>query len=403
MDHNKQILKKATLTANLIIFSFNDIFIKNKGRNQPHSSKIYLHRKTLLMKQLLILLYVAQFSSCLIARSIHRAANPTIPYICVTASNQDYAQKWIKSQKKSHTPAKSYTYQSKYLRLKTLKKPFENSNFKKHMLPSGTIKYRKTDETIDSSTLQQYNESVLQEILQGKKDFTYFTILKDSDFNYNNLSGLIILKYKQIPFVLKLFIEHPHTFVEPFNKGFHANGLFVLNGNLRHLSGFTRIHNLECARKALHKDPQYRYYLDFPRKWYWIPESQPYLTINWHDEHNKHHETINLPGIYGIICDFIEPDKKIQQQEIHTLRQISIDIGSYLHNILDSNVDNFVPEKNSNKIVIIDTEHFPTMVGIDKGMNANGYIQWYLELAGKYVKTAYLRTKQKRIQDQRTV
>ncbi len=172
---------------------------------------------------------------------------------------------------------------------------------------------------------------------------------------------------------------------------------------MRHLSGFTRIHNLETARKALAKDPEYRYYLDFPRKWYWIPKTQPYLTIDWHDQHHNHHETIKLPGIYGIVCDYIETDTKIQHQEIHTLRQISIDVGNYLHNIIDSHVDNFVPEKNSNKIVIIDTEHFPTMVGLDKEMSANGYIQWWIELGGKYVKTAFLRTKQKRIQDQRTV
>jgi hypothetical protein len=353
------------------------------------------HRKNFLMKRLLILLFVAQISSVLQGRSIHRAENP------------DYTKKWIRSSKKSAAkksiPSNSYKFQSKYLRLKTLKKPFENSNFKKHMLPSGPIKYRKTDQTVQAEMLKMQNESVLQEILHGKKEFSHFTILKDCDFSYQKLSGLIVLKYKDFPFVLKLFIEHPHTFVEPFNKGFWASGLFVLNGNLRHLSGFTRIHNLECARKALHKDPQYRYYVDFPRKWYWMPESQPYLTIEWHDQHNSHHETIKLPGIYGLVCDFIETDKKIQQQEIHTLRQISIDIGSYLHNILDSNVDNFVPEKDSNKIVIIDTEHFPTMVGLDKGMNANGYIQWYLELAGKYVKTAYLRPKQKRIQDQKTV
>lgn len=338
-------------------------------------------------------------------RSIHRAPNPTIPYITVTASNQDYAEILAKPHEKAkhHKKPKINKLQNKYLRLKTLKKPFENSNFKKHTLPHGYIKYRKENLTIHSSILKQQNEFVLQEILQGKKVFTNFTTLADNDFNYSNYAGFIVLKYKDYPFVLKLFIEHPHTFIDPLNKGFKASGLFVLNGNTRHLSGFTRIHNLEAARKALSKDPQYRYYLDFPRKWYWIPQSQPYLTITWHDQHHKHQETIKLPGIYGIVCDYIETDKVIQQQEIHTLRQISVDVGNYLHNIIDSHVDNFVPEKNSNKIVIIDTEHFPTMVGLDKEMSANGYVQWWIELAGKWLKTAFLRTKQKRIHDQRVV
>ena len=338
---------------------------------------------------------------------MHREPNPTIPYITVTESDPEYTAKWLytekKNQNKSIKKKSVHKLQNKFLRLKTLKKPFENSNFKKHTLPNGLIKYRKNDTTVHTNILKEQNELVLQEILSGEKCFTNFTILKDADFNYTNMSGLMILKYKDFPFVLKLFIEHSHTFIDPLNKGFKASGLFVLNGNMRHLSGFTRIHNLEVARKALAKDPEYRYYLDFPRKWYWIPQSQPHLTINWHDPNNNHHETIKIPGIYGIVCDFIEADKKIQQQEIHTLRQISIDVGNYLHNILDSHVENFVPEKNSNKIVIIDTEHFPTMVGLEKEMSSNGYIQWYLELAGKYVKTAFLRTKQERIKDQSTV
>jgi len=352
-----------------------------------------------LIKRLLILLITVQCSSLLLARSIHREPNLTIPYITVSSSNQNYSQILDKPHKKR----KINKFQNKFLRLKTLKKPFENSNFKKHMLPYGYIKYRKENASVHSNILKNQTELVLQEILQGEKNFTYFTLLKDDDFNYSNLSGLIVLKYKNFPFVLKLFIEHPHTFVDPFNKGFHASGLFILNGNMRHLSGFTRIHNLEAAKKALSKDPEYRYYLDFPRKWYWFPESQPYLTIDWHDPYHHHHETIKIPGIYGIICDFIETDTKIQQQELHTLRQISIDVGNYLHNIIDSHVDNFVPEKNSNKIVIIDTEHFPTMVGLDKEMSSNGYVQWYIELGLKYVKTLLLRTKQKRISDQRII
>ncbi len=348
-----------------------------------------------MIQRLSIFIITSIFCSNVLARSVHRQHDPSIPYIQVRASNDIYAN--LTAQSNSE---KEYYLQNSYLRIKTLKKPFEQSNFKKHMLPYGYITYRKSEENVHSSLLKEKNEKVLQEILDGKKRFTDFTVLADDDFNYSNYSGFIVLKYKDYPFVLKLFIEHPHTFIDPLNKGFKASCLFVLNGNTRHLSGFTRIHNLEIAKKALAKDPQYRYYLDFPRKWYWMPEIQPYLSIIWHDEYHKKEEILKLPGIYGIVCDFIETDKKIQKQEIHTLRQISVDVGTYLNNIIDSHVDNFVPEKNSNKIVIIDTEHFPTMVGLDQKMNANGYIQWHLELTGKYLKTAFGRSKQKRIYDQ---
>lgn len=350
-----------------------------------------------LKKHLFIFFLSICLSTIVLSRSIHREPNPTIPYITVKSSNTQYEQ--LAGKKKSKK-TKTNKFQSKFLRLKTLKKPFKNSNFKKYMLPNGNIKFRKGDQSVNSAILKAHNEHVLQEILKGHKQFTHFTVIADEAFNYNNISGFIVLKNKQYPFVLKLFIEHPHTFVDPLNKGIKASLLFVFNGNMRHLSGFTRIHNLHVAKKALSKDPEYRYYIDFPRKWFWLPQSKPFLIIDWHDQYYKHHETIKIPAIYGIVCDFIEIDKKIQQKEIHTLRQISVDIGNYLHNIIDSNVDNFVPEKNSNKIVIVDTEHFPTMIGLEKEMNANGYIQWYIELAAKHLRTTLLRPKQQRIKDQ---
>ncbi|MGZ6251245.1 MAG: hypothetical protein ACXWL2_04395 [Candidatus Chromulinivorax sp.] len=348
--------------------------------------------------QLYILLIIINLHSLIFSRSIHRKPNSTIPYITVSSENKEYAHKWVHS----NSEKKIHKFQNKYLRLKTLK-TFEKSNIRKQLLPNHPINYRKGNGAVDPQILKQENEILLQEILDGKKHFTYFTVLSDVAFNYKNNSGFIALKYNNYPFVLKLFIEHPDTFIQPFNKGFKAKGLFVLNGNMRHLSGFTRIPNLEQAKKLLAKDAQYRYYLDFPRKWYWIPKKEYSLTINWYDDNNQHYETLKIPGVYGIVCDYIEVDKKIQKQEINTLRQISVDVGSYLHNIIDSNVENFVPEKDSNKIVIIDTEHFPTMTGLEKEMSANGYVQWYIELAGKYIKTAFLRSKQKRISDQSSI
>jgi len=352
------------------------------------------------MIQLFYILLLILFSSDIYAtRSIHRKSDQTIPYITVSTSNRLIEQESEKPNKK----IKCHKFQSQYLRKKTLKKPYENSGFKKHMLPSGNIKFRKSEKAVSSTTLKDLNEQIFQEIENGAKTFTHFSVLKDRDFNYATHSGLLILKYNDYPFVLKLSIEYPETFTNPLSRGIQASCIFILSGNTRHLSGFTRIQNMENAKKALSKDPEYRYYLDFPRKWYWLPKDQNFLHIQWHDDYNKHIETINIPSVYGVVCDFIETDKKVQHQEMHTLRQISIDVASYLRYTIDPHADNLVPEANSNKIVIIDTEHFPTVVGLDKEMNANGYIKWYLELAGKCFSTIIFRPKQKRIFDQRKV
>ena len=349
------------------------------------------------MKRLLILLLAIMPASNLICRSIHRPSNPTIPYITVTATNKEYAEVW---RKPVTQPKSIHKFQSKFLSLKILKKPYETSDFKKHLLPYGNLKFRNNQGSVHTNILKEQNELVLKEILQGNKTFTDFAILKDRDFNYKSLSGLIVLKNKKYPFVLKLFIEHPDTFIEPLQKGMEAGWIFILSGNMRHLSGFTRISNLENAKKALSKDPEYRYYIDFPRKWYWRPQSQPLLNIHWHDAHNNHFETIRIPSMYGVICDFIEVDKELQQQELMTLRQISMDVTKYLHYMIDPHDDNLVPEKNSHKIVIIDTEHFRTVAGLDEDMNAQDYNQWYLELMSRTAKRLLCRSKQRRIKDQ---
>src|SRR3989339_122423 len=349
------------------------------------------------MKRLFLFLIITTLTPQIIARSIHRPSNPTIPYITVTASNKEYAEIWRKPTTK---PKSIHKFQNKFLRLKTLKKPFETSGFKKHLLPYGNLKFRNNEGSVHTNALKDQNELVLKEILQGNKTFTDFTILKDRDFNYKSLSGLIVLKNKKYPFVLKLFIEHPDTIIEPLQKGMEAGWIFILSGNMRHLSGFTRISNLENAKKALSKDPEYRYYIDFPRKWYWRPLSQPLLNINWHDPYNNHFETIKIPSIYGIICDFIEVDKELQQQELHALRQISMDVTKYLHYMIDPHDDNLVPEKNSHKLVIIDTEHFRTVAGLDQDMHATDYNQWYIELITRTAKRWLCRSKQQRIKDQ---
>lgn len=332
----------------------------------------------------------------LYSRSIFRKDDITIPSIEVTSSNPEYTKKW----NPEYSPKKTYSLKSRFLKLKTLHRTYNPKTLTKQRIPSGEVTTRKTKEKVKTVLLTKQAENLLQEIIEGKKEFTHFKILKDRDFSYSTKSGLIVVKYKDFPFVLKLFIEHPQSFIKPIQKGFEAGCIFMLSGCVRHLSGFTRISNLQNAKKALSKDAQYRYYLDFPQKWFWTPKLNTMLEVKWKDEYNKRYATFKIPSIYGIIADHIECDIKIQKEESHTLRQIAIDVANYLHYTIDPHCDNFMPELNSNKIVLIDTEHFPTMAGFDKTMNANGYIQWYFELTGKFLKRNLFRTKQERIKDQ---
>jgi hypothetical protein len=72
-----------------------------------------------------------------------------------------------------------------------------------------------------------------------------------------------------------------------------------------------------------------------------------------------------MPGTYGIIADAIEPDENDQPSK-KNMKEIIKNLCCYLDFCIDFNVDNFIIEHGTKKIVIIDTEHYPTLVGITR-------------------------------------
>ena len=67
---------------------------------------------------------------------------------------------------------------------------------------------------------------------------------------------------------------------------------------------------------------------------------------------------------------------------------------------IDPHINNFMIEKNTGKIAIVDTEHFLTLVGIKKRVKFRGYFSWGIYLAGKCAKALFLRDKATRKQAQ---
>jgi hypothetical protein len=337
-----------------------------------------------------VLIISLLFFSTSLARSIYRPKNNFTPYIVVTSSDPDLTEEW--THKKTN---RSYILHSDYLQLTPIFTTFDRDLFEQWQLPKNTnISFRQNpDVSVSSNTLEALAETAISEIKQKKKEFTHFTILKKRDFNYRTKSGLLVLKYKHYPFVLKLLIEHPNTFVEPFSKSLETGAMFVIGGNLRHLSGFTRIPNLYFTRDILYQDKTYRALLDFPRKWFWEPEKTAWLNIEWKHVSNKQHFKTSFPCIYGVICDFIIPD---ENQPEKSLKRLSIEISNHLNFLLDPHEGNAVREKDTNKIVIIDTEHFPTMLGLKTKMYAKNYFNWLLQLSMKYVETRFCRNKKER-------
>lgn len=327
---------------------------------------------------LFILLFITYEMS---PRSVYRPRDPLMPEITVS---------WTDS------PV-SYTLRESHLEEYAFFKLFDRNHFFSHLLPKGPISFRHHETVkVDSSVLTSLIDKLIQEIEQKKPEFSHFKVLQEKNFNRDRVSGLLIVKFKDYPFVVKLFVETPENFVQPFDKGWEPRFLFFMGGGVsRHMTGFTRIKNLELVNNLLQQSPYWSQKVDTPRKWFWVPPSSRWIKIAGKNIGNKPQVT-QVPGIYCIIADAIEP-KHIFSIFNAQERDIALDLFNYLEMLVDAHINNFMIEKDSNKIVIVDTEHFPTIVGLrEKPSRFNSYASWYMYLSRKCFGDMFLRTKKTR-------
>ena len=252
-----------------------------------------------------------------------------------------------------------------------------------------TIKKKK----VVGQVLHDLIEKLVVEIKEHKTSFTDFKVLKKRDFNARTCSGLIIVKFKEYPFVVKLFMETPESFVQPFTKGWQPVCFFMMGGGVnRYLTGFTRFRNLEKIRDCILKDPEWAERIDTPRKWFWIPDTCRWFQMRSKNMGSYDQYRINLPCVYAIIADAVSVDKCFTLFNKNH-RQTTMRLTQYLGNRIDPHIDNFMPEKDTNKIIIADTELFAVMVGLKKPLNFTNYKSWYLKLTLKSLQDMLFRSK----------
>lgn len=278
---------------------------------------------------------------------------------------------------------------------------FHENHFNQHLLPLEPIPYRQnSSKFVDGSILNALIEGLIVEIKQKRKGYKNFIVLQHKNFNRRRQCGLIVLKFKDYPFVLKLFIERPKTFVNPYCKGFENRFFFFMSGGAnRHVAGLTRIRNLEVVSEYIAASPRWRNRVKMPRKWFWLPVQTQWIEVTGKNIGGK--DTINtkFPGIYAIVADEIEDNHEvaISKKDCHA---IIMELCNDLHLFIDPHVDNFIFSYDSTIhdfiINIIDTEHFPSIVGIKEKKRFRNHREWYLYLAGKCFKDVYLYTKDER-------
>ncbi|MBA2306598.1 hypothetical protein H0W26_00480 [Candidatus Dependentiae bacterium] len=278
-------------------------------------------------------------------------------------------------------------------------KKFDRDFFMNNLVSDKEVPYRtNASRCVKGSRLKKLCEEVIYEIRNHKtkpEQLKHFIILKSADFNFRTSSGLIILKYKRYPFVLKLFIKTAETFMK-LSEGIIPKFLFRIGGGInRHLSGFTRVKNSHAIKELIQSSDQWKDSMDVPDKRFILPRCSRWLELRGRYIGPEQECCIEIPAIYGILCDWIKSKRTFSLSNADE-RTTALSFAQWTGNRVDANIDNFTIEESTGKIVIIDTEHFPTMVGLKDPFECKDYASWYTQLSVKFLKNSFLQDKNTR-------
>ncbi len=332
-----------------------------------------------------IFFVIAAFSIISVsARSYLRLQNPT---------SRTLIAAW------EHDSKTTYEIKSDYLEPYPLF-TYETQNLTEDLLPQGEIPFRDGNGAVRGKELSYMIEDLVKEVHAGKKSFTHFKILQSTNFNYGDRCGLLVLQFKEYPFVVKLFIETPETFVNPFNKGAEPIFFWYMGGGAgRHISGLTRIKNLKNVQALTNEHSYWSDHIIFPRKWLWLPNNAKWITLTGKNITSGKTLTNSIPGTFAIIADYINTENSYKMKPKEQQKMVM----NYCNDMglaLDPHRKNYSfqkhPEKDEPVMVVVDTEHFPTIVGLKDPTEFETHSQWYRYLMNKGFNDIYMRTKKDR-------
>jgi hypothetical protein len=335
------------------------------------------------------MLFLCTAYASTLCRSPLRRKGPSLPQLTVRYADND---------------STIYTITDSHIEEYPLFVVYQEDYFNDHRLPEDAISYRYDPAcSVEGNKLTELIEKLLIEIKQGKRCYTDFILLQDKDFSHPKAAGLAVFRFKNYPFILKLFIETPESFTCPWLKGILPVWFFYMGGGTnRHITGLTRIANMAYIRNKIKDMPAWKDLVDMPRKWFWTPKEQRMIQLIGQNIAGKDKITACIPGTYAIIADAIE-QTSIECISEKDKRTIALELCNALDLYIDPHIDNFMIEKGTHKLVIIDTEHFPTLVGLKKKVRYASYTQWYLGLIKKATYDIFFRDKAARKKAQLTV
>ncbi len=338
------------------------------------------------MKKLISFIYALLIFCPLVARSPFRKKDKDMPKITIG---------WRHSKKVLTHTHWAYTEYPIFT-------SFNKEHFYDHILPTDTISgMNNHTQLYDCHIMSALIEDLLKELRKGKKQFTHFRLLQDKNFNYKEPCGLLVLQFNDYTFVLKLFMETPQTFSDPYCKGFESQFFFYMSGGMnRHVAGLTRIKNLEVVNHQIDAHPRWQGKITTPRKWYWLPKRPRWMQINGYNIGGKKEISTLMPSVYAIIADTIDTKEEAPLLTAQQRSELIMELCMDLHLFVDPHSDNFVLKHqqatDDYHISIVDTEHFPSMVGLKEEPFFNNHLEWFIYLGAKYFQDAFLQTKNDR-------
>lgn len=342
------------------------------------------------MKRLRFFISILIGSSIAWARSPFRPVDPHLPSVRVS---------WVDDQSDSYTIVDSHL--EKYPLF-----AFNKKFIKRYHLPQTYIIYPNKKGHVHAYTLRKLVNGLIEEIQEGRRTFTHFTIIKKKNFSFRKQSGLLIVAFKDHPFVVKLLMEKPRTFFDFYAKGIEPTAFFYMSGGTnRHILGLTRIKNRENILHRVEHLPEWKDRIIMPRKWFVLPHNPRWLELHGTNlGEDTRPITISIPACYAIIADKLDLDQHVEiteREKKNTIFQLCNELDQFL----DAHWDNFSfapgKEKNKPNIIIIDTEHYPSIVGLKEKKSFANYVEWYKYLTIKGLYDCYFRTKSARYAAQR--
>lgn len=332
-------------------------------------------------KQFLIYLF------CLLPLTLFFKLNPRSPYRKTDPQINTLCASWPLDNQK-------YFLKNHFFEKEQIFNKFDPQDFIDYKLPDNKIVFRHNNGWANGSDIDESINKLLIELASNKR-FTDFDILKNRDFNKKEKTGLLVLKSKKLPFVIKLFLENPKSIAKPLKKGLQSRALFIMGyGINRHLAGFTRIKNLNIIKKEIENNKYWKNKIETPRKWFWLPKNPIFIELT------SNTNNIKIPAIYAIVADYMDNGIELSLFNKDD-RSTVMDISKFLGNKIDPQISNFLRNRNSNKIMLIDTEHFPTMVGLKETLYYKSHAEWYMKLGTKLLKDSYCLPKYQRLINQK--